>query len=196
MASVADCVAETTTITGTGSVTLLGAMTGYRPFSSGFIAGDTPYYVIIAVDGNGNRTGQWESGQDSNYGGSTTLQRSTIFANSNNDTNPVNFGAGVKQVINAPITSFFSGIALFYTGNTNSNTVYPLGEVLAVFDDGSHAPLPNDSVSLFYDNGSGTGNTGFITTSSGTGKSALTGTWRSKGRLIPGQAAYIFQRVA
>ena len=56
----ADFVKETTTSTGTGSITLAGAETGYQAFSAKLTIGDTTTYSIRAVDGTGAPTGEWE----------------------------------------------------------------------------------------------------------------------------------------
>ena len=58
-----DRVLETTTTTGTGALTLAGAVTGLRAFSAVMTSpSDTCYYVIEAVDGSGVPTGEWETG--------------------------------------------------------------------------------------------------------------------------------------
>jgi|SRR6185503_4169179 len=94
---VADRIKETSTTTGTGTLTLLGAVTGFRSFSV-FTDGDTCYYVIVAVDASGVPTGAWEVGIGTVGGSGTTLARDgTIFASSNSGS-LVNFGAGTKHV--------------------------------------------------------------------------------------------------
>lgn len=93
---VADRVAETSTTTGTGALTLAGAITGFRRFSSVCSTNDTLYYAIIAVDGNGNPSGDWECGLGT-YSSSNTLTRTTPQASTNSN-NAVNFAAGNKYV--------------------------------------------------------------------------------------------------
>ena len=46
----ADRVKETCNSPGTGTVTLLGAATGYQTFSAGIGANNTTYYVILCLD--------------------------------------------------------------------------------------------------------------------------------------------------
>jgi hypothetical protein len=93
---IADRVKETTTTTGTGSLTVAGAMTGFRAFSSVCGTGDTFYYGVQAVDGNGVPTGDWEVGFGT-YSGTNTLARTTVLTSSNANA-AVNFSAGTKQV--------------------------------------------------------------------------------------------------
>lgn len=77
MASFEDRVRETTSTTGTGSLTLAGALSGYRAFSSAFATGDMIAYCIVNASGT-----EWEVGQGT-LTGSTTLTRETVFASSN-----------------------------------------------------------------------------------------------------------------
>lgn len=87
-------VLETTTTTGTGALTLAGAVTGYRTFASVMAASDTCYYYIEAVDSNGNATGDYEAGIGT-Y--NTTLTRTTVIRSSNSNS-AVNLAAGTKRV--------------------------------------------------------------------------------------------------
>lgn len=91
-----DFVLETSTTTGTGALTLAGAVTGYRAFSAVCATDDTVYYFIQAVDGSGVPTGDWETGLGT-YSGTNTLTRTTVIDGSNG-TSAVNFGSGTKRV--------------------------------------------------------------------------------------------------
>lgn len=91
-----DRVKETTTTTGTGALTLAGAMTGFRAFSSVCTTNDTLYYALQAVDASGNPSGDWEVGFGT-YSGSNTLTRTTVLDSSNSGS-AVNLAAGTKQV--------------------------------------------------------------------------------------------------
>jgi hypothetical protein len=86
---VKDRVKETTTSTGTGTITLAGAIQGYQSFS---VVGDgnTTYYTI--TDGT-----NWEVGIGTYTASGTTLSRDTILESSNSGS-AVNFSAGVKDV--------------------------------------------------------------------------------------------------
>lgn len=100
----ADVVMESSTTTGTGPLTLAGAITGYRTFASVMTSpSDTCYYAIAEVDANGIRTGPFEIGKGT-YSAANTLTRTTVLASSNAGA-AVNFSAGTKQVwIDAPAT--------------------------------------------------------------------------------------------
>jgi hypothetical protein len=88
---VADRVKETTTTTGTGTVTLLGASTGFQSFA---VIGDanTTYYTIAAQIGT-----EWEVGIGTYTASGTTLARTTVLSSSNGGS-AVNFSAGTKDV--------------------------------------------------------------------------------------------------
>lgn len=87
----ADRVKETTTTTGTGTVTLLGAATGYQSFAAVGNA-NTTYYCIAAQTGT-----EWEVGLGTYTAVGTTLARTTVIASSNAGS-LVNFSAGTKDV--------------------------------------------------------------------------------------------------
>lgn len=98
MPLVADRVAETTTTTGTGTVTLAGAKTGYQAFTTAFSTGAKVYYCITD---NTN----WEVGVGTFTTAGTTLSRDSIFASSSAGA-AVNWGAGSKDVFcTAPMQS-------------------------------------------------------------------------------------------
>ena len=83
----ADRVREGTTTTGTDSVTLTGAVTGFQSFSSGVGNGNTTYYTIASDT-------QWEVGIGTYSAG--TLSRDTVLGSSTGS--KVNFIAGFKDV--------------------------------------------------------------------------------------------------
>jgi hypothetical protein len=86
-----DRVRESTTTTGTGTITLLGAIAGFQAFSA-IGNGNTTYYTI--VDGN---AGTWEVGIGTYTLSGTTLSRTTVLSSSNGGA-LVPFGAGIKDV--------------------------------------------------------------------------------------------------
>jgi hypothetical protein len=88
---VKDRVRETTTTTGTGTITLGGAATGFQSFS---VIGDanTTFYTIQL-----SNTNEWEVGIGTYTLSGTTLSRDTILESSNGGT-AVNFSAGSKDV--------------------------------------------------------------------------------------------------
>lgn len=85
-----DRVKETTTTTGTGSLTLSGAVTGYQSFSSAIGNGNTTYYAIYLDGGS-----EWEVGLGTVSAGA--LARTTVLASSNGGS-LVNFSTGQKTV--------------------------------------------------------------------------------------------------
>lgn len=89
---VKDRVKDTTTTTGTGSVTLSGtAPTGFQNFNAAIGTSNTTYYCIA-----GQGTSEWEVGLGT-LSASTTLARTTVYASSNAGS-LVNFSAGTKDV--------------------------------------------------------------------------------------------------
>jgi hypothetical protein len=88
----ADRVKETTATTGTGTVTLAGAATGFQSFA---VIGDTntTYYTIVD-----SVTGSWEVGIGTYTSSGTTLSRDTVLSNSLGTTALINFAAGTKDV--------------------------------------------------------------------------------------------------
>jgi len=87
----ADRVKESTTTTGTGTVTLGGAATGYQSFAV-IGNGNTTNYCIA-----GQGTSEWEVGIGTYTSSGTTLSRTTVLASSNAGS-LVNFSAGTKDV--------------------------------------------------------------------------------------------------
>lgn len=86
-----DRVKETTTTTGTGTVNLGGAETGFETFVAGVGNGNTTYYCITAG-------AEFEVGLGTVTDASPdTLSRTTILSSSNSDS-AVDFSAGTKDV--------------------------------------------------------------------------------------------------
>ena len=91
--AVADRVRETTTTTGTGTLDLAGAVSGFRTFVSGIGDGNVTYYAIV------HRTAaEFEIGIGTVTDASTdTLSRTTVLSSSNSNS-AVSFSAGTKDV--------------------------------------------------------------------------------------------------
>ena len=96
-------VKETTTTTGTGTLTLGGADTGFRSFANEFTTGDAEISYLI-VD-NPNQPVDYEYGKGTFTTGS--FARDTVEGSSNSG-NKVSFGAGIKTVIAAPTAGDFT----------------------------------------------------------------------------------------
>lgn len=92
-----DRVLESTTSTGTSTLTLAGALAGYRAFSSVLSVGDTCSYAVFGVDSNGTPTGEFETGV-ATYSASATLTRTRVDDGSSGPATLVSFSAGTKYV--------------------------------------------------------------------------------------------------
>lgn len=86
-----DRVLETSTTTGTGSMTLDGAPSGYQTFNDGVAVGNTTFYAIFNTV-----AAEWELGLGT-LSSSTVLARTTVYSSSNADA-AVPFTAGTKNV--------------------------------------------------------------------------------------------------
>jgi hypothetical protein len=133
--SIKDRVKQSTTTTGTGTITLSSTPSGYQSFSSVFSNGDTVYYVIengsmyeIGVGTYSAGTLSRDTVLKSSSGTSliTLSGRSTVFvavpADKTiyiNDTNKASIGLG--NLSNVSLTSPASGDIVTYNGSTWSN---------------------------------------------------------------------------
>lgn len=117
-----DRVQETSTTTGTGAFTLIGAVAGFRTFASVCSTNDTVYYYIEAINTGGIPTGAWETGLGT-YSGTNTLTRTTVTASSNAGA-AVNFAAGSKRVaLSLTATAYKAKGALFdYSADVGNGT--------------------------------------------------------------------------
>lgn len=86
-----DRVKESTTTTGTGTITLAGAASGYQSFSI-VGNGNKTYYCIADQSGS-----NWEIGIGTYTLSNTTLSRDLVLSSSNSGS-LVNFSAGTKDV--------------------------------------------------------------------------------------------------
>lgn len=106
----ADRVKDTTTTTGTGTVTLSGtAPAGFQNFSV-IGNGNTTYYTIAGGT-------QWEVGIGTYTSSGTTLSRDTVLSSSNSDA-LVDFSAGTKDVF---VTLPSERVGVLYTPVKTSN---------------------------------------------------------------------------
>ena len=93
--SLKDRVRESSSTTGTGTITLAGAYVGFQTFASVISDGDTVYYTIHNT-APGYET-EWEVGLGTFTASGTTLSRDTILSSSNSGS-AVIFRAGTKEV--------------------------------------------------------------------------------------------------
>lgn len=113
---VKDRVKETSTTTGTGTITLAGASTGFQSFSA-IGNGNTTFYTIAA-----QAASEWEVGIGTYTLSGTTLSRDTVLASSNSGS-LVNFSVGTKDVFvtypaSRMITGGGGGIGAFVVNST------------------------------------------------------------------------------
>jgi len=155
---VKDRVKETSTTTGTGTLTLAGAVGGFQSFS---VIGDgnTCYYAIYDAD-----AGDWEVGLGTYTASGTTLSRDTILESSNSGA-AVNFGAGEREVF----VTYPAEKAVYLDGSgdvtiegnltVNGTTTTVNAENLAVADnmiymnDGSTTANPDLGIAGNYNDG-------------------------------------------
>ena len=113
-----DRVKETTTTTGTGAVSLSGAVTGFETFAAGIGNSNTTYYCIAHQDQS-----EFEVGLGTLDGDSSDLTRTTIISSSNSDS-AVNFSSGTKDVFcTIPASKMLFKDASGTIGNFNAATI-------------------------------------------------------------------------
>jgi Chaperone of endosialidase len=89
-----DRVQETTATTGTGTITLGGAVVGFQSFAV-IGNGNTTYYCIV------NSTA-WEVGIGTYTASGTTLARTTVLSNSNGNTSPITLSGSSNVFVTYP----------------------------------------------------------------------------------------------
>lgn len=92
----ADRVRVQSTTTGTGTLTLGSAYTGYVPFSGTIPTGSTVFYCIHNTDFGVDN--EWEVGYGTYTTVGDTLSRDTVYINNSGTTSKVSFSAGTKEV--------------------------------------------------------------------------------------------------
>jgi hypothetical protein len=108
-----DRVQETTATTGTGTITLGGAVAGYQSFAV-VGNGNTTFYCIV-------NSAQWEVGIGTYTSSGTTLARTTVLSNSNGNTSPITLSGASNVFVTYPSEK---SVNLDASGN-----VSPLGTI-------------------------------------------------------------------
>ena len=119
---ISDRIKETSTTTGTGTLTLGGAVTGFETFTTNLSNGDTTYYCCT------DNT-DFEVGLGTFTSSGTTLARTTILSSSNSN-NAVNWSSGTRTVfctLPAAKTVFLDA-----SGNTTLGADLSVGDDLTV----------------------------------------------------------------
>jgi hypothetical protein len=159
---VKDRVRETSTTSGTGTITLAGAVSGFQSFS---VIGDgnTTYYAIVDP-----QTGDWEVGIGIYTASGTTLSRDTVLESSNSG-NLVNFVTNPKDVF---VT--YPAERAIYTDAAGTAITPATASVLGVASGGTGQSSYTNGQLLI---GNSTGNTlAKATLTAGTGISITNGT--------------------
>lgn len=159
----ADRVQETTSTTGTGALTLSGAIAGYQSFA---VVGDgnTCYYTIV-------NTTAWEVGIGTYSTTGPTLARTTVLSNSNGDTSPITLVGASSVFLTYPAEK---------SVNLDADGVLSVGSALGYSDTGIIASFvstetdynqviiqnkstsPTASANLNISNDASTGSEGFV----------------------------------
>jgi hypothetical protein len=116
-----DRVKETSTTTGTGTLTLAGAATGYQSFAA-IGDGNTTYYTIVGGT-------QWEVGIGTYTSSGTTLSRDTVLSSSTGA--KIDLAAGTKDVFvtypsERAITGGGGGIGALVVNATTATESYTI----------------------------------------------------------------------
>ena len=170
-----DRVQETTATTGTGTLTLGGAVAGYQSFAV-VGNGNTTFYCIT----NGSA---WEVGIGTYTSSGTTLARTTVLSNSNGNTSPITLSGASNVFITYPASKSI---------NYDENNVATIGSTLSYSDTGiiasfastvagynqvivqNKSSATNASANLNISNDASTSTTGFVEL--GVNSSTFTGT--------------------
>jgi hypothetical protein len=136
----ADRVKETTITTGTGTVTLAGASTGYQSFAA-VGNGNTTYYTIAGQTGS-----EWEVGIGTYTSSGTTLSRTTVLASSNSGS-LVTFSAGTKDVF----VTYPAGRSIYADGTVLTATN---SAILPAANGGTGLSSPGTNGNILTSNGS------------------------------------------
>ena len=161
-----DRVKETTTSTGTGTINLAGAVTGFQDFVSAIDDNNECYYTIL--DANGT---DWEVGIGTVTDASPdTLSRTTILESSNNDSG-VALSSGTHTVFltypadksvyrntNDQIVATASGI-VFSDSTVQTTAAAVSGDNISIFtNDAGYLTTESDTLQTVTDRGSDTTN--------------------------------------
>ena len=116
-----DRVQETSTTSGTGTLTLLGAVSGFQTFSTAVGNGNTTFYTIYDAT-----TYDWEVGIGTV--GAGTLARTTVLSNSAGTTSPISLASNIKSV--------FCTYPAEKSINYDADGVATIGDVIGYSDTG------------------------------------------------------------
>ena len=167
---VKDRVKESSTTSGTGTLTLAGAVPGFQAFSAALSNGDTTYYAIAE-----SSTGAFEVGLGTYTTSGTTLARTTVLSSSNSGSEINLSGAGADVFITQPAdkAAYFDASGdLFLNQDPTSalqSATKQYVDTIAAAGIHYHAPVRVEhpsNLTATYDNG--TSGVGATLTNSGT----------------------------
>ena len=165
---IADRVQETCAAPGTGTVSLLGAVTGFQTFLAGIGNNNTTYYCI-ADQGGAN----WEVGIGTYSSTGSTLTRDTILSSSNGGS-ATNFSSGTQSVFctypSEKSVNLDSSGNVSALGTISSGTWH--GTTIAIAYGGTNGTATPTAGAVAYGNGTAyaftsAGNAGEVLTSNG-----------------------------
>jgi len=142
-----DRVKETTTSTGTGTVNLAGAETGFETFVAGIGNTNTTYYAIVHQSAD-----EFEVGLGTVSDASPdTLSRTTIISSSNSDS-AVNFSSGTKDVfctLPASKAVFLNSSADINLAD-DSKILLGAGDDLQIYHDGNNSIISDSGTGSLF----------------------------------------------
>ncbi len=142
-----DRVKETTTSTGTGTVNLAGAETGFETFVAGIGNTNTTYYAIVHQSAD-----EFEVGLGTVSDASPdTLSRTTIISSSNSDS-AVNFSSGTKDVfctLPASKAVFLNSSADINLAD-NTKILLGAGDDLQIYHDGNNSIISDSGTGSLF----------------------------------------------
>lgn len=130
-----DRVKESSTTTGTGVLTLVGAASGFNAFASALSDQDRCFYLI-----QGQTTTEWESGIGKYTSAGTTLTREQVISSSNSNA-LVTLSAGTKDVVITPPTVTFGHTGAEFFGDGSNGKVTISSGVTTLADDANYEDL-------------------------------------------------------
>ena len=127
---IADRVQETSTTSGTGSLTLAGAVSGFQTFTAGIGDGNSTYYTIYD-----STAFAWEVGIGTYTASGSILSRTTVLSNSLGTTALISFAANSKSVfVTYPAEKSVYG--------SDTTLVAPSGTLLPIANGGTGTATP------------------------------------------------------
>jgi hypothetical protein len=158
----ADRVQETTATTGTGSITLSGAVSGYQSFAV-VGNGNTCYYTIV-------NNSAWEVGIGTYSTTGPTLARTTVLSNSSGNTSPITLSGASSVFLTYPAEKSINydadGVATIGStlGYSDSGIIASFASTVAGYNQvvlQNKSTATNASANLNISNDASTSTTGF-----------------------------------